>query len=187
MGLTLSRMSITTEKEKKSFITKEEKKKKWQEIRDFFANYRGPHQPYSIGGPYQPYSIEERLKWRPMCTKDCPITEIYNHEEGEACLRDPDEVWRLPAAMIVLKPDDAKAYMAAEAARAEEDRWWKEQCDWICTDEHCPVPITHARGEACKTSLEALFPPTPEPPASEAEEIIDDWDNWPRDKDGRFI
>jgi hypothetical protein len=184
MGLSLSRMSITTEKEKKSIITIKEKKEKWQEIRDFLANYGGPCLPYSG----QPYLREERLKWRPMCTKDCPIREIYNHEEGEACLRDPDEVWRLPAAMIVLKPDDAKAYMAAEAARAEEDRWWREQCDWICKDEHCPVPITHALGEACKTSLEALSPPTPEPPASEdAEEIIDDWDNWPRDKDGRFI
>jgi hypothetical protein len=152
-------------------ITAEEKAKKRKEIEDFLQAYKGPVQSYG-----------DRFDWRPMCVKNCPIREIYNHEEGEDCLRDPEEVWRLPAAMIILKPEVAKAYMASEAAKAEEAKWWKEQSDWICTDEHCPIPFTHARGEVCRTNPEVLFPPEPEPPSSEAtEEITDDWDNWPKD------
>jgi hypothetical protein len=44
--------------------------------------------------------------------------------------------------------------------------------DWICADQQCPNLYRHARGEACKLTIEELLPLTTEPPTSEAAAII---------------
>jgi hypothetical protein len=48
---------------------------------------------------------------------------------------------------------------------ADED--WANKRNWICNDQFCPNPYTHARGDPCKLTMEDLFPSRPEPLTSE--------------------
>ena len=48
---------------------------------------------------------------------------------------------------------------------ADED--WANKRNWICNNQFCPNPYTHARGDPCKLTMEDLFPSRPEPPTSE--------------------
>jgi hypothetical protein len=101
--------------------------------------------------------------------------EAFNHEAGEDCLLDPKEVWNLQPVMIILKPVAAKAYMDVEAALAkakEEDAGWSLKEDWICADRRCPNLYRHARGEACKLTMEEMLPLTSKPLTSEAAATI---------------
>ncbi len=62
--------------------------------------------------------------------------------------------------------------------------------NWICNDQQCPNPYTHARGDPCKLTMEDLFPSRPEPPTSEvtkqpedeSEDWLIEWDRENRDK-----
>ncbi len=47
--------------------------------------------------------------------------------------------------------------------KKETDRDWANQRNWICKDQFCPNPYTHARGDPCKLTMEDLFPSRPEP------------------------
>jgi hypothetical protein len=61
----------------------------------------------------------------------------------------------------------------------EIDEDWATQRNWICNDQLCPNPYTHARGDPCKLTMEDLFPPRPEPPTSEdAQQPEDDSEDW---------
>ncbi len=70
----------------------------------------------------------------------------------------------------------------------EED--WATKINWICNDQQCPNPYTHARGDPCKLTMEDLFPSNTEPPASEvtkqpeeeSEDWLIEWDRENRDK-----
>ena len=152
------RLSVEEREARRAYeLLKEEKMK---EIHEFRQNYKGPT-----------YLPVERCGWGSMCTSwECPMTlEAFNHEAGEDCILDPKEVWNLPPAMIILKPVDAKAYMDAEAALAkakEEDAGWSLKEDWICADRRCPNLSRHARGEACKLTMEEMLPLTSKPPTS---------------------
>ena len=72
--------------------------------------------------------------------------------------------------------------------KTEDD--WAVKSNWICNDQKCPNPYTHARGEPCKLTMEDLFPSRPEPPASEVtdqpedktEDWLIEWDRENRDK-----
>jgi hypothetical protein len=61
----------------------------------------------------------------------------------------------------------------------EIDEDWAAKSNWICIDQLCPNPYTHARGDPCKLTMEELFPSHPEPPTSEdarqPEENSEDW------------
>ncbi len=67
---------------------------------------------------------------------------------------------------------------------------WATQSNWICNDQQCPNPYTHARGYPCKLTMEDLFPSRPEPPTSEvtdqpeddSEDWLIEWDRENRDK-----
>ena len=39
------------------------------------------------------------------------------------------------------------------------DKDWANERNWICNDQSCPNPYTHARGDPCKLTMEDLFPP----------------------------
>ncbi len=67
---------------------------------------------------------------------------------------------------------------------ADED--WANQRNWICDDQFCPNPYTHARGDPCKLTMEDLFPSRPEPPTSEdTRQPEDDREGPTKAKDGR--
>ncbi len=51
--------------------------------------------------------------------------------------------------------------------KKEIDEDWATKSNWICNDQLCPNPYTHARGDPCKITMEDLFPSRPEPPTSE--------------------
>jgi hypothetical protein len=59
------------------------------------------------------------------------------------------------------------------------DKDWANKRNWICNDQSCPNPYTHARGDPCKLTMEDLFPSRPEPPTSEdtkqPEDESEDW------------
>ena len=63
--------------------------------------------------------------------------------------------------------------------RKENDEDWATKSNWICNDQLCPNPYTHARGDPCKLTMEDLFPSRPEPPTSEdtkqPEDESEDW------------
>ncbi len=52
-------------------------------------------------------------------------------------------------------------------SKKEDDDDWATKSNWICKDQLCPNPYTHARGDPCKLMMEDLFPSRPEPPTSE--------------------
>jgi hypothetical protein len=70
----------------------------------------------------------------------------------------------------------------------EED--WATKSNWICNDQQCPNPYTHARGDPCKLTMEDLFPSSPEPltsevakqPEDESEDWLIEWDRENRDE-----
>ncbi len=67
---------------------------------------------------------------------------------------------------------------------------WATESDWICNDQQCPNPYTHARRNSCKFTMEDLFPSRPEPPTSEvtnhpkdeSEDWLIEWDRENKDK-----
>ena len=67
---------------------------------------------------------------------------------------------------------------------------WAAESNWICNDQQCPNPYTHAHGDPCKLTMEDLFPSRPEPPTSEvtnqpedeSEDWLIEWDRENRDK-----
>ena len=63
--------------------------------------------------------------------------------------------------------------------KKETEDDWAVKSNWICNDQQCPNPYTHARGDPCKLTMEDLFPSRPEPPTSEArgqsEDESEDW------------
>ena len=64
------------------------------------------------------------------------------------------------------------------------DEDWANKRNWICKDQFCPNPYTHARGDPCKLTVEDLFPSRPEPltsedtkqPEDESEDWLIEWD-----------
>jgi hypothetical protein len=74
--------------------------------------------------------------------------------------------------------------------KKEIDEDWATKSNWICNDQLCPNPYTHARGDPCKLTMEDLFPSRPEPPTSEdtkqpedeSEDWLIEWDGENRDK-----
>ncbi len=74
--------------------------------------------------------------------------------------------------------------------KKETDEDWAAKSNWICNDQLCPNPYTHARGDPCKLTMEDLFPSRPEPPTSEdtkqpedeSEDWLIEWDRENRDK-----
>ncbi len=75
-------------------------------------------------------------------------------------------------------------------SKKETDEDWAAKSNWICNDQLCPNPYTHARGDPCKLTMEDLFPSRPEPPTSEdtkqpedeSEDWLIEWDRENRDK-----
>jgi hypothetical protein len=56
---------------------------------------------------------------------------------------------------------------------------WATKSNWICNDQQCPNPYTHARGNPCKLTMKDLFPSRPEPPTSEVtNQPEDESENW---------
>ena len=51
--------------------------------------------------------------------------------------------------------------------KKETEDDWATKSDWICNDQQCPNPYTHARGDPCKLTMEDLFPSGPEPLTSQ--------------------
>ena len=39
----------------------------------------------------------------------------------------------------------------------ETDKDWANKRNWICNDQFCPNPYTHARGDPCKLTMEDPF------------------------------
>jgi hypothetical protein len=74
--------------------------------------------------------------------------------------------------------------------KKEIDEDWATKRNWICNDQLCPNPYTHARGDPCKLTMEDLFPSRPEPPTSEdtrqpedkSEDWLIEWDRENRDR-----
>ena len=74
--------------------------------------------------------------------------------------------------------------------KKENDEDWATKSNWICNDQLCPNPYTHARGDPCKLTMEDLFPSRPEPPTSEdtkqpedeSEDWLIEWDRENRDR-----
>jgi hypothetical protein len=74
--------------------------------------------------------------------------------------------------------------------KKEIDEDWAAKRNWICNDQLCPNPYTHARGDPCKLTREDLFPSRPEPPTSEdtkqpqdeSEDWLIEWDRENRDR-----
>jgi hypothetical protein len=74
--------------------------------------------------------------------------------------------------------------------KKEIDEDWATNSNWICNDQLCPNPYTHARGDPCKLTMEDLFPSRPKPPTSEdtkkpedeSEDWLKEWDRENRDK-----
>ena len=68
--------------------------------------------------------------------------------------------------------------------KKEIDEDWATKRNWICNDQLCPNPYTHARGDPCKLTMEDLFPSRPEPltsedtkqPEDESEDWLIEWD-----------
>jgi hypothetical protein len=77
--------------------------------------------------------------------------------------------------------------------KKENDEDWATKSNWICNDQLCPNPYTHARGDPCKLTIEDLFPSRPEPPTSEdtkqpedeSEDWLIEWDKENRDRKNR--
>ena len=74
--------------------------------------------------------------------------------------------------------------------KKETDEDWANKRNWICNDQFCPNPYTHARGDPCKLTVEDLFPSRPEPLTSEdtkqPEDESDDWlIEWDRENKDR--
>ena len=77
--------------------------------------------------------------------------------------------------------------------KKENDEDWATKRNWICDDQLCPNPYTHARGDPCKLTIEDLFPSRPEPPTSEdakqpedeSEDWLIEWDKKNKDKENR--
>jgi hypothetical protein len=63
--------------------------------------------------------------------------------------------------------------------KKETEKDWANKRDWICNDQFCPNPYTHARGDPCKLTMEDLFPSRPESLTSEdtkqPEDESEDW------------
>ncbi len=57
------------------------------------------------------------------------------------------------------------------------DKDWANKRNWICDDQVCPNPYTHARGDPCKLTMEDLFPSRPEPLTSEDTKQPEDQDS----------
>ncbi len=78
--------------------------------------------------------------------------------------------------------DNIQTYNEVQKAKLngkEIDEDWATQRNWICIDQLCPNPYTHARGDPCKLTMEDLFPSKPEPPTSEdARQPEDDSEDW---------
>ena len=74
--------------------------------------------------------------------------------------------------------------------KKENDEDWATKSNWICNDQLCPNPYTHARGDPCKLTMEDLFPSSLEPPTSEdtkqpedeSEDWLIEWDRENRDR-----
>ena len=64
------------------------------------------------------------------------------------------------------------------------DKDWANKRNWICNDQFCPNPYTHARGDPCKLTMEDLFPSHLElltsedtkQPEDESEDWLIEWD-----------
>ncbi len=64
------------------------------------------------------------------------------------------------------------------------DKDWANERNWICNDQSCPNPYTHACGDPCKLTMEDLFPSHPElltsedtkQPEDESEDWLIEWD-----------
>jgi hypothetical protein len=77
--------------------------------------------------------------------------------------------------------------------KKEIDEDWATRRNWICNDQLCPNPYTHARGDPCKLTMEDLFPSRPEPPTSEdtkqpedeSEDWLIEWDRENRDRENK--
>jgi hypothetical protein len=73
----------------------------------------------------------------------------------------------------------------------EED--WATKSNWICKDQLCPNPYTHAGGDPCKFTMEDLFPSRPEPltsedmkqPEDESEDWLIEWDRENQDGENK--
>ncbi len=56
---------------------------------------------------------------------------------------------------------------------------WATESNWVCNDQQCPNPYTHARRDPCKLTTEDLFPSRPETLASkvtnQSEDESEDW------------
>ena len=78
--------------------------------------------------------------------------------------------------------DNIQTYKEIKQAVLNEeeiDEDWATKRNWICIDHLCPNPYTHARGDACKLTMEDLFPSKPEPPTSVyARQPEDDSEDW---------
>jgi hypothetical protein len=85
----------------------------------------------------------------------------------------PNSNWKIMGNLLA-KPAKGRLFNKKEA---EDD--WDIKSNWICNDQECPNPNTHARGDPCKLTMEDLFPYRPEPPASEvtnqSEDESEDW------------
>jgi hypothetical protein len=77
--------------------------------------------------------------------------------------------------------------------KKEIDEDWATKSNWICNDQLCPNPYTHARGDPCKLTMEDLFPSRPEPPTSEdtkqpeddSEDWLIEWDRENKDRENK--
>ena len=75
--------------------------------------------------------------------------------------------------------------------KKETDEDWANKRNWICKDQFCPNPYTHARGDPCKLTVEDLFPSRPEPltsedtkqPEDESEDWLTEWDRENMDRE----
>ena len=86
---------------------------------------------------------------------------------------------------FLAKPAKGRLFNKKET---EDD--WDIESNWICNDQQCPNPYTHARGDPCKLTMEDLFPTRPEPPTlevtyqpeDESEDWLIEWDRENRKK-----
>jgi hypothetical protein len=64
--------------------------------------------------------------------------------------------------------------------KKETDKDWANKRNWICNDQSCPNPYTHACGDPCKLTMEDLFPSRPELLTSEdTKQPEDESEDWP--------
>jgi hypothetical protein len=77
--------------------------------------------------------------------------------------------------------------------KKETDEDWATKSIWICEDQFCPNPYTHARGDPCKLTMEDLFHSLPEPltsedtkqPEDESEDWLIEWDRENKDRENK--